>query len=188
MQGPERKKNGAPAKAMIVEGLRKSYGQIDAGSEIDCSVAGGEIFGLLGHNVAGKTTTIRVLTGGEEGIEAIMLIASHPDITVARALLGVIYIAVSVPILLMAGQFNAWAGAYLLPVIAPAFVWYPASGRRRSDSVLPSCRSGDSADGQRGERRAAVLESSSLARHPGPGSPGTDSSDSVSPARTHSEP
>jgi ABC-2 type transport system ATP-binding protein len=51
-------------KVMIeVEGLRKSYGRVQAVNGIDFSVTEGEIFGLLGHNGAGKTTTIRMLTG-----------------------------------------------------------------------------------------------------------------------------
>jgi ABC-2 type transport system ATP-binding protein len=50
--------------AIVVEGLRKRYGQ--SGSEavkgIDFRVRQGEIFGLLGPNGAGKTTTIGVIT------------------------------------------------------------------------------------------------------------------------------
>jgi daunorubicin resistance ABC transporter ATP-binding subunit len=45
-----------------VEGLRKSYGSVEALKGIDFEVAHGTIFGLLGPNGAGKTTAIRILS------------------------------------------------------------------------------------------------------------------------------
>jgi len=55
--------SGADAPAIAVEGLAKSYGTVRALDGIDLEVGGGEVFGLLGHNGAGKSTTIRILTG-----------------------------------------------------------------------------------------------------------------------------
>ena len=49
--------------AIEVRGLRKSYDGVERVHGIDFSVAGGEIFGLLGTNGAGKTTTIEILEG-----------------------------------------------------------------------------------------------------------------------------
>ena len=46
-----------------VDGLEKSYGSVDALTDMHLSVSRGELFGFLGPNGAGKTTTIRVLTG-----------------------------------------------------------------------------------------------------------------------------
>jgi ABC-2 type transport system ATP-binding protein len=43
--------------------LRKVFGHIVAVEGLDLTVARGEIFGLLGPNGSGKTTTIRMLTG-----------------------------------------------------------------------------------------------------------------------------
>jgi len=47
--------------AIVVEGLRKRYGDVQALDGATFSVHEGEIFGLLGPNGAGKSTTVRVL-------------------------------------------------------------------------------------------------------------------------------
>ena len=49
------------AAAVLIENLRKNYGDICAVKDISFKVNQGEIFGLLGPNGAGKTTTIRCL-------------------------------------------------------------------------------------------------------------------------------
>jgi ABC-2 type transport system ATP-binding protein len=46
-----------------VEGLRKSYGDLEAVKGVDLTVAEGEVFALLGPNGAGKTTTVEILEG-----------------------------------------------------------------------------------------------------------------------------
>ncbi|MEZ5403530.1 MAG: ABC transporter ATP-binding protein [Bryobacteraceae bacterium] len=49
--------------AIVVRGLRKSYGDFEAVRGIDFEVSQGEVFGLLGPNGAGKTTTVEILEG-----------------------------------------------------------------------------------------------------------------------------
>ena len=46
-----------------VEGLHKSYGDVEAVKGVDLHVDRGEIFALLGPNGAGKTTTVEILEG-----------------------------------------------------------------------------------------------------------------------------
>lgn len=53
----------AIAPAISVRALRKNYGKIEAVRSIDLSVARGEIFGLIGPDGAGKTTTFQILGG-----------------------------------------------------------------------------------------------------------------------------
>lgn len=47
---------------MLARGLTKRYGDVLAVDGLDLEIARGECFGLLGHNGAGKSTTIRMLT------------------------------------------------------------------------------------------------------------------------------
>ncbi len=49
--------------AVRIRGLRKMYGKFAAVDGISFDVARGEVFGFLGPNGSGKTTTIRMLTG-----------------------------------------------------------------------------------------------------------------------------
>ena len=52
-----------PPPALVADGLRKSYGQVQAVREVSFTVQPGEIFALLGPNGAGKTTTLEILEG-----------------------------------------------------------------------------------------------------------------------------
>jgi ABC-2 type transport system ATP-binding protein len=47
--------------AVLVEGLRKTYGTHEAVVDLDLSVAAGQTYGFLGPNGAGKSTTIGML-------------------------------------------------------------------------------------------------------------------------------
>lgn len=49
--------------AIEVAGLSRAFNGLRAVDNISFTVAAGEIFGFLGHNGAGKTTSIRMLTG-----------------------------------------------------------------------------------------------------------------------------
>jgi ABC-2 type transport system ATP-binding protein len=49
--------------AIVVQGLKKRFADVEAVSDVSFSVPRGELFGFLGPNGAGKTTTINVLTG-----------------------------------------------------------------------------------------------------------------------------
>ena len=44
-------------------GLSRHFGEVRAADDVSFEVASGEIVGLLGHNGAGKTTVMRLLTG-----------------------------------------------------------------------------------------------------------------------------
>lgn len=49
--------------AVVVEGLTKRFGPVTAIEDLTFEIAPGAIFGILGPNGSGKTTTIRILCG-----------------------------------------------------------------------------------------------------------------------------
>jgi len=49
--------------AIVVQNLRKYYGETKAVDGISFSVGQGEVFGMLGPNGAGKTTTVEIIEG-----------------------------------------------------------------------------------------------------------------------------
>jgi len=51
------------APAIVVRGLRKTYGTFVAVADLDLTIETGEIFAILGPNGAGKTTTVEILEG-----------------------------------------------------------------------------------------------------------------------------
>ncbi len=62
------------------EGLRKSYGDKDAVRAVDLEVRHGEIFGFIGPSGAGKTTSVRLLTGIERPDEGTLrVMGSEPS-------------------------------------------------------------------------------------------------------------
>lgn len=60
---PGRRAASANGPAIRTRGLRKTFGPLVAVEGLDLEIHRGEIFGLLGPNGSGKTTTIRMLTG-----------------------------------------------------------------------------------------------------------------------------
>ena len=73
-----------PGPAISVRGLTKRFGDFTAVDGIDFDVPRGTIFGFLGPNGSGKTTTIRMLTGtsGPNAGQALVLgedVINHPE-------------------------------------------------------------------------------------------------------------
>lgn len=52
-----------PEPVIAIEGLRKSYGEVEAVRGVDLRVEREEIYAVLGPNGAGKTTTLEILEG-----------------------------------------------------------------------------------------------------------------------------
>ena len=72
--------------AIVVNGLAKSYDEVEAVRGVDFEVATGEVFGFLGPNGAGKSTTINVLctlakpTAGSATVAGYDVIAQRDDV------------------------------------------------------------------------------------------------------------
>jgi ribosome-dependent ATPase len=58
---PRRAGDGAPA--IVAEGLTRRFGDFIAVDHVSFNIGRGEIFGFLGSNGSGKTTTMKMLTG-----------------------------------------------------------------------------------------------------------------------------
>lgn len=77
---------------ITVQGLRKSYGKVEALKDVSFSLKRGEIVALLGGNGSGKSTSINILTGllkADAGTVAIDDINPFNDPVAARQKIGV---------------------------------------------------------------------------------------------------
>jgi len=63
--------------AIVVRGLRKAYGGLEAVRGVDFEIEEGEVFGLLGPNGAGKTTTVEILEGYRKRDEGEVAVLGH---------------------------------------------------------------------------------------------------------------
>jgi ABC-2 type transport system ATP-binding protein len=77
----------APAASPIIEirGLTKRFGGLVAVDHLDLTVERGEIFGLVGPDGAGKTTTLRMLCGLMDPSEGSARVAGHDVARESRA-------------------------------------------------------------------------------------------------------
>jgi len=69
----------APDRAVVhTRDLRKNYGPVEAVRGIDLDVHQGEIFGLIGPDGAGKTTTFQILAGIMEATSGVVEVFGKP--------------------------------------------------------------------------------------------------------------
>src|ERR1700681_781983 len=73
-----KRRNRPDAVAIGVHDLRKRYGSIEAVHGISLEVTTGEIFGLIGPDGAGKTTTFQILAGVMEATSGTALVFGQP--------------------------------------------------------------------------------------------------------------
>ena len=75
--------------AIVVSGLRKSYGEIQAVRGIDISIDAGETVALLGPNGAGKSTTIDMILGlAEPDAGTVSVLGSPPSAAIDAGWIG----------------------------------------------------------------------------------------------------
>jgi ABC-2 type transport system ATP-binding protein len=79
--------------ALAIEGVRKSYGNVQALDGVGFNIRRGEFFGLLGPNGAGKSTLINIIAGlvrADQGRVAVLGHDTVHDWRSARRLIGVV--------------------------------------------------------------------------------------------------
>jgi ABC-2 type transport system ATP-binding protein len=74
-QSVQRTNNGK--SGLVVQGLGKRFGDLWALRQLDLDVPAGSVLGLLGHNGAGKTTALRILTTLAVPTEGRAWVAGH---------------------------------------------------------------------------------------------------------------
>ena len=71
---------------IAAEGLGKRFGELWALRDFDLEVPAGSVLGLLGHNGAGKTTAIRILTTLSQPTTGTAYVAGHDVVAVVPGL------------------------------------------------------------------------------------------------------
>jgi ABC-2 type transport system ATP-binding protein len=82
-----------PSTGVQARGLGKRFGDNWALRDVDLDVPAGSVLGLLGHNGAGKTTAIRILTTLASPTEGRGSVAGHDVVTDAAAVRSLIGLA-----------------------------------------------------------------------------------------------
>src|SRR5438034_364231 len=80
-----------PPLAVMARGLTKSYGPVQALRGVDLEVRHGEVFGFLGPNGSGKTTSIRCLLDlirPDSGVVRVLGLDPQAEPLAVRARLG----------------------------------------------------------------------------------------------------
>jgi ABC-2 type transport system ATP-binding protein len=151
---------------VVAEGLGKRYDELWALRDLDLDVPAGSVLGLLGHNGAGKTTAIRILTTlalpttGRASVAGFDVVEQPGDV---RARLG------------LAGQYatvdGLLSGRANLQMVGRLYHLPRAEARRRADELLERLGLADAADRlvrtySGGMRRRLDLAASLVAQPP----------------------
>jgi ABC-2 type transport system ATP-binding protein len=104
---------------IVVQGLRKDYGERAVLTGLDLEVRAGEVFSLLGPNGAGKTTTVEILEGYRDATAGFVRVlgfdpSTHPSELRQRT--GVVLQECGFPNHLRVGELlDAWRAYYPRP-------------------------------------------------------------------------
>ena len=95
---PDDRPAATPDDAVVqVEDLAKHYGDVRALDGVSLQAAAGEVFGLLGHNGAGKSTMIRILTGRARPTSGHAKVLGHEVPRELEAVRGQINLVAEIP-------------------------------------------------------------------------------------------
>ena len=133
--------NTTTPAGVVADGLGKRYDELWALRDLDLNVPAGSVLGLLGHNGAGKTTAIRILTTlalpttGSASVAGFDVVEQPGQV---RSRLGLAGQAATVD-----GLLTARAN---LEMVGRLYHLSRAEARRRSDELLERLELSDAAD------------------------------------------
>jgi len=106
-------------RVIEIDGLRKSYGDLEAVGGVDISVDRGEVFALLGPNGAGKTTITEILEGYRQRSAGTVRVLGHDPAKGEHALkqrIGIVLQSTGVdPFLTVRETVEMYGGYYPAP-------------------------------------------------------------------------
>src|ERR1700748_1536151 len=105
--------------ALIVQGLARRYGAVKAVDGISFEVGAGEVFGLLGPNGSGKTTTLESILGLVRPDAGRIEIEGDTDLASARARVGAVLQATGLPDKITPREALTVFGAFYPAPLAP---------------------------------------------------------------------
>jgi ABC-2 type transport system ATP-binding protein len=118
-------------EAIVVEGLEKSYGSVQALRGVDFAARTGTVLGLLGPNGAGKTTAVRILATllkPDAGTARVVGLDVAREAAALRARIG------------LAGQYAAvdenLTGFENLEMVGQLYHMHRKDARKRADDLL----------------------------------------------------
>lgn len=103
----------ADSPLIHIEGLRKQFGAAEVLKGVDVDIAEGEVFGFLGSNGAGKSTTINILTSQIAADGGTVLVAGEPPGARTNRAIGLAPQEIALyPHLTVRENLNFFAGVY----------------------------------------------------------------------------
>ncbi|MDQ6698262.1 MAG: ATP-binding cassette domain-containing protein [Actinomycetota bacterium] len=135
--------NSAVSRAggIVARGIGKRFGDVWALRDLDLDVAPGEVLGLLGHNGAGKTTAIRILTTLSMPSEGRATVAGFDVVDAGASVRSRIGVAAQEAT--VDGLLNAWKN---LELVARLHHVPKAQARERAGELLERLDLLDAAD------------------------------------------
>ncbi len=127
----ETNRSSVAGRGVQANGLGKRFGELWALRDLDLDVAPGTVLGLLGHNGAGKTTAIRILTTLSQPTEGAATVAGFDVVTHGAAVRRRIGVAAQQATVdgLMSARLN-------LEMVGRLHRLSKAQARQRADELL----------------------------------------------------